>query len=618
MNKEEQAKKIISEIGGKENITQSWHCITRLRFNVADEKKVKLENIKEIEGVLGAQFQSGQFQVIIGNKVGEVFDEISKELGQHQCTNVPEIKKNIIDTIFDTISGIFTPILPAIVGAGLLKGVMALLIALKLISQTNSEYAVLSIIADAPFYFLPFLIAFSAAKKFKTNEFLSVTIAGVIMYPTIINYAASKKVTGMNFLGLNIPMINYSSTVIPIILAIWLLSYVYKIIDKIVPSLFKTIITPLVVMLITSILTLVFIAPLGSYAGVYVQEFFAGLFNMAGPFAGMLLGGVMPLIVITGMHYAFLPATFLGFSKVGYDIVLLPMNLVSNMAQAGATFGVAVKSKNKKMKSLAYSTAISAVFGITEPAIYGVTLKLKKPFYAALIGGAVGGGIFGTFVVKAFSFSIPGITALPSYIEKGTKNMMFALIGVALSFAVAFIMTIAFRFEDNSIREENTSKIKETENDKTSIDIMAPMTGKVVPLSEVPDATFADGLVGKGAAIIPSLGIVKSPFKGKITSIIPTKHAIGLTSDEGLELLIHIGIDTVNLNGDGFTLKVNADEKINVGDELIEFDMELIKASGLSLISPVVVTNIDKFSNVEITLNKHVSSCKEKLLIASK
>lgn len=618
MNKEEQAKKIISEIGGKENITQSWHCITRLRFNVADEKKVKLENIKEIEGVLGAQFQSGQFQVIIGNKVGEVFDEISKELGQHQCINVPEPKKNIIDTIFDTISGIFTPILPAIVGAGLLKGVMALLIALKLISQTNSEYAVLSIIADAPFYFLPFLIAFSAAKKFKTNEFLSVTIAGVIMYPTIINYAASKKVTGMNFLGLNIPMINYSSTVIPIILAIWLLSYVYKIIDKIVPSLFKTIITPLVVMLITSILTLVFIAPLGSYAGVYVQEFFAGLFNMAGPFAGMLLGGVMPLIVITGMHYAFLPATFLGFSKVGYDIVLLPMNLVSNMAQAGATFGVAVKSKNKKMKSLAYSTAISAVFGITEPAIYGVTLKLKKPFYAALIGGAVGGGIFGTFVVKAFSFSIPGITALPSYIEKGTKNMMFALIGVALSFAVAFIMTIAFRFEDNSIREENTSKIKETENDKTSIDIMAPMTGKVVPLSEVPDATFADGLVGKGAAIIPSLGIVKSPFKGKITSIIPTKHAIGLTSDEGLELLIHIGIDTVNLNGDGFTLKVNADEKINVGDELIEFDMELIKASGLSLISPVVVTNIDKFPNVDITLNKDVSSCKEKLLIASK
>ena len=619
MNKQELAKRVIIEMGEKENISQSWHCITRLRFNVVDEKKVNIENIRAMDGVMGAQFQSGQFQVIIGNRVAEVFEEVSKVLGQDNTINKmnPKKKKNIVDTVFDTISGIFTPILPAIVGAGLLKGVMALLAALKLISVTNSEYAVLSMIADAPFYFLPFLIAFSAAKKFKTNEFLAVTIAGVIMYPTIINYAASGEVASMRFLGLSIPMINYNSTVIPIILGVWLLSYVYKAIDRFVPSLLKIIITPVLVLLITSMSTLIFIAPLGSYIGVYVEQFFSSLFNIAGPFAGMLLGGVMPLIVITGMHYAFFPGAFLSFSNLGYDIVLLPMNLVSNMAQAGATLGVAVKSKDPKMKSLAYSTFVSAIFGITEPAIYGVTLKLKKPFYAALIGGAVGGGIFGTFVVKAFSFSVPGITALPSYIENGTKNMMFALIGVVLSFIVAFVITSIFKFEDINIEKENISNLGDSSN-KVSADVMSPMIGRVVPLLEVPDSTFADGLVGKGVAIIPSSGVVKSPFKGKVTTIIPTKHAIGLTSDEGVELLIHVGIDTVNLQGKGFTLKVNVGQNINIGDELIVFDMKLIKDSGLNLISPIVVTNTDIFPNVVNTSSKEVSAYTEKLLIISK
>lgn len=620
MNKKDLAKRVISEIGGKENISQIGHCITRLRFNLVDVDKVNMEKIKAIEGVMGAQFQNGQFQVIIGNKVGEVFEEVTSILSK-ELTDIKEEKNNkgIIDTIFDTISGIFTPILPAITGAGLLKGVMALLTALNLMPTTSSEYAVLNIIADAPFYFLPFLIAFSAAKKFKTSEVLSVTIAGVIMYPTIINYAASGEVASLGFLGLKIPMISYSSTVIPIILGVWLLSYVYKIVDKYVPSLFKIIITPLVVLLITSVLVLVFIAPLGSYIGVYVEKFFSGLFNVAGPFAGMLLGGAMPLIVMTGMHYAFFPAALSSFSTVGYDVMLLPMNLVSNLAQAGATLAVAVKSKDKNMKSLAASTGISAVFGITEPAMYGVTLKLKKPFYAVLIGGAVGGGIFGTFVVKAFTFTLPGITAIPSYIEQGTKNLLFALLGVALSFIVAFLVTMILNFEDGE--KENIVNLENKSNDNNSIDILSPMVGRVVPLSEVPDSTFAEGLVGKGLAIIPSSDIVKSPFKGRVTTIIPTKHAIGITSDEGVELLIHIGIDTVNLNEKAFILKVNVGQEINIGDELIKFDMKLIKEAGLNLISPIVVTNIDRFPNVNVNSSKEIPyyvDFTEKILNVSK
>lgn len=452
---EKLATEIIDSIGGAENITNSFHCITRLRFNVADEKKIDIERIKKFDGVFGAQFQQDQFQVIIGNEVDDVYEEVKKGLGDDVITDFAPTKpkktvKGIINIIFDTISGIFTPILPAIVGAGLLKGVMALLVAFSLLAPESSEYVVLNIISDAPFYFLPFLVAFSAAKKFKTNEYLSVTIAGVMMYPTIINYATSGEVTSLSFFGLNIPMINYSSSVIPIILGVWLLSFVYRKVDKVIPKVVRIIFTPLISLLITAMIVLMFIAPMGNYLGGYADQFFSTLFTISGPFAGMLLGGVMPLIVITGMHYAFFPTAFTGLASVGYDMIFLPMNLVSNFAQAGATLAVAVKTKDKEFKSLAYSAFISAIFGITEPAMYGVTLKLKKPFYAAIIGGAIGGGIFATLSVKTFAFSIPGITAIPTYIEQGTNNLLFALLGIVASFGVAFVLTLVFKIEENN------------------------------------------------------------------------------------------------------------------------------------------------------------------------
>ena len=590
MDKKELAEKIVQELGGKENILQSWHCITRLRFNVADEEKVNLEGLKALGSVMGAQYQNGQFQVIIGNKVAEVYEAVAQVLGNQESSAKarPVKRKHLIDAVFDIISGIFAPILPAIVGAGLLKGVLSLIIACKLMAPADSGYAVLNMIADAPFYFLPFLVAFSSAKKFKTNEFLAVTIAGVIMYPTIIQYAASGEVASLSLLGLKIPMINYSSTVIPIILGVFLMSYIYKAVDRIVPDFLKVIVTPLVVLFTDAVLVLVVVAPLGSYIGVYVQLFFSYLYKIAGPLAGALLGGIMPLIVITGMHYAFFPSTFLNFSKLGYDTILLPLNLVGNMAQTGAALGVAVKSKDSKMKSLAFSTTVSALFGITEPAIYGVTLKLKKPFYAALAGGAVGGGIYGTFAVKAFSFSVPGITALPSYVEHGTKNFLFAILGIGCSFVVAFILTLLSNFE----------------NKVSKMEIGSPLTGKLVPLSEVPDKTFAEGIVGQGVGIIPSEGVVKAPFQGIVSAITDSRHAIGLTSDEGVELLIHIGIDTVNLGGDGFELLVKEGQKVKKGDSILLFDMEKIKNAGFDLISPVLITNTAVYDAVKNMTNQ--------------
>lgn len=590
MDKKELAEKIVQELGGNENILQSWHCITRLRFNVADEEKVNLDGLKALGSVMGAQYQNGQFQVIIGNKVAEVYEQVSQVLGSLESSgkNQPVKRKHVIDAVFDIISGIFAPILPAIVGAGLLKGVLSLIIACKLMVPADSGYVVLNMIADAPFYFLPFLVAFSSARKFKTNEFLAVTIAGVIMYPTIIQYAASGEVASLSLLGLKIPMINYSSTVIPIILGVFLMSYIYKAVDRVVPDVLKVIVTPLVVLFTDAVLVLVVVAPLGSYAGVYVQLFFSYLYKIAGPLAGALLGGLMPLIVITGMHYAFFPSTFLNFSKLGYDTILLPLNLVGNMAQTGAALGVAVKTKDSKMKSLAFSTTVSAFFGITEPAIYGVTLKLKKPFYAALAGGAVGGGIYGTFAVKAFSFSVPGITALPSYVEHGTKNFLFAVLGIGCSFAVAFILTLLSNFD----------------NKESTMEIGSPLAGKIVPLSEVPDRTFAEGIVGQGVGIIPSEGIVKAPFQGIVSAVTDSRHAIGLTSDQGVELLVHIGIDTVSLGGDGFELLVKEGQTVKKGDILLSFDMEKIKNAGFDLISPVLITNTPVYDAVKSVSTK--------------
>ncbi|NBA38133.1 beta-glucoside-specific PTS transporter subunit IIABC [Enterococcus hirae] len=628
MNKSELAKQIVADLGGADNITQSWHCITRLRFNVKDQKEVDLEKIKKLEGVIGAQFQSGQYQVIIGSTVEEVFAEVSLLLDDLNKTDEDEqlgvSKKSILDSLFDTVSGIFNPILPAIVGGGLLKGIMALLVSLNVLSETSSNYEILSFIADAAFYFLPFLIAFSAAKKFKTDASLSVTLAGVLMYPTIIQYATGGEVSSLKFLGLSVPMNNYSSSVLPIILGVWLLSYINKYIKRFIPKTLSIIFVPLLTLVVTAPLVLLFIAPLGNYIGVYLQQIFTSLFNRAGLIAGLLMGGLMPLIVITGMHYAFFPSTFASFEKLAYDSVLLPMSLVSNFAQAGAVFGVLLKTKDEKMKQLSFSTLLPAIFGITEPAIYGVTLKLKRPFYASLIGGATGGAIFGLLSVKVFSFSQPGITALPSYIEKGTSNFIYALIGVVASFLVACVVTLIFLKnevpnEEKKVVEKDIilkNQTSEQLNKENPIHVKSPLTGEVYPLSECPDQTFAAGLIGKGIGIIPSTGEVIAPFDGIVAMTTRTNHAIGITSNDGVEMLIHIGIDTVDLKGVGFKCLVAEGDSIAKGAPLVQFDIEQIQAANLSLFSPVIVTNTTDFLDVlTVAKEKTVQANEDELFI---
>lgn len=616
MTNKELAQAIIEKMGGKNNITQCWHCITRLRFNVHDKQAVKLSEIKELEGVIGAQYQGGQFQIIIGNEVVNVFNEVSKILGlTSESGGEKGTKGNLVEQIFDVISGVFTPILPAIIGSGLLKGFMAILVATSLLADQSATYLILNGISDAAFKFLPFLIAFSAAKKFQTSGSVAVALAGVLMYPwqELIN---NPEITNLSFLGfMNVPVGNsYASSVLPIILGVWLLSIVERLAKKIVPQSLTIVFVPLICLVITAPLLLTFIAPLGTMIGTYLERFFTLLFEVAGPFAGALLGGLMPLIVITGMHYAFFPGSFASFEKFGYDVMLLPMSLVSNLAQAGATLAVFFKTKDSKMKQVAFSAFVPAMFGITEPAIYGVTMKLKKPFYASLIGGGVGGAIFGAFTVKAMSFTVPGVLALPTYLDGASNNFIFTLMGVFASFAVSFVMTWLLKFEEVEAKEVPTGEVVVRSGGPRHI--VAPITGEVKQLAECPDATFAEELVGKGVGIIPSEGKVVAPFDGVVTLTTETNHAIGITSIDGVELLIHIGIDTVDLKGEGFIREVNEGDNVKLGDPLLQFDIERIQAAGLSLYSPVVVTNTADFLDlVSAVTTGEVSSGKDDLII---
>ncbi|MCA0119032.1 beta-glucoside-specific PTS transporter subunit IIABC [Bacillus sp. RSS_NA_20] len=627
MENKELAGKIVKLIGGTENISQSWHCITRLRFNLNDESQVKVDELKTLDGVLGAQFQSGQFQVIIGAKVAEVYEEID-HLAGHSSNNSAPVKNtskmNPIEVVFDVISGIFTPILPAIVGSGLIKGIMALFVSLGWLTETSSTYQVLQIFSNAVFYFLPFLIAYSAAKKFKTRESLALALAGILLYPTMIEGAA-KGADPLNFLGLSIPLNNYTSSVLPIILGVLLLSFVDKWITKAIPKSLSIVFTPVLSLMITAPLTLAFIAPIGNVSGQYLEIFFTSLFNFAGPIAGLLMGGLMPLIVLTGMHYAFFPSTLASFEKVGYDIMLLPMNFIANMAQAGAVLGVIIRTKRVETRSLALSTLLPSFFGITEPAIYGVTLRLKKPFYASLIGGAVGGCFYGLFSVKTTAFSIPGITSLPTYIMKGTNNFQLALIGIALSFIVSLLITILLGFQEsvtafNEQAAEKPNHTESTENQQMSkqtnpYEVQAPMSGKVIPLSEVNDSVFSSEMMGKGVAILPDKGVVQAPFSGKVVTVTPTKHAIGLVSDDGIELLIHVGIDTVSLNGQFFDVLVKEGDKIKTGDHLLSFDIEGIQSNHLDVVTPIIVTNSTQYLDVIHTGDAHVTAGQNKLLM---
>lgn len=620
MDKQQLSKDILKLVGGEDNIDQVTHCMTRLRFNLNDNQKADKATLKNTPGVMGVMENGGQFQVIIGNDVPVVYNALVGNMSKSPtadnassgASTGEKKKRNPISALFDFISGMFTPILPAITGAGMIKGIVAILVAVGWLSDTSSTYIILSAIGDGAFYFLPIILAISAARKLGSNMYIAAALAAGIMHPTITALLADGH--NSSFMGITVIAATYSSTVIPIVLAVWIASYVEKAVDRVVHASLKLLIVPTVTLLIMVPLTLMTVGPLGTVLGNGLSGGISWLFDNMSIFASILIGGTMSLLIITGMHYALLPIVVGSMTTLGYDFII-PLMFAANLAQGGAAFGVGLRSRNSKTKSLAYSTGLTAIMGITEPAMYGINMKFKKPFIAALIGGAIAGAFMGIFNVK--SYVITGLAGLPSiaaFVSPAISTLIYALVGGLIAIVAAAIITYILGFQEENASEPVTAPVTEpatpaattsaavTEEAKAQDEqVFSPITGEVKPLSEVPDPAFSEEIMGKGFAIQPSEGRVVSPINGTVFSLSKSGHAIGLVSDTGAEMLIHIGIDTVKLKGQFFSPKVQAGAKVAVGDVLMEFDREQIEKAGYTTITPVIITNMHQYESIEST-----------------
>ncbi|MEK4854540.1 beta-glucoside-specific PTS transporter subunit IIABC [Paenibacillus sp. FSL H7-0756] len=601
MSNKDLSKQIITLVGGEGNVNSVFHCATRLRFKLKDNSKANKAALEKTPGVITVVENSGQFQVVIGNNVSQVFEQIMKEtsLQDAEKSGGDESSEStgVLGKAVDIISSIFSPILGALAGAGILKGLLALILSLEWISAASGTYMILNAAADSVFYFLPVFLAVTAARKFKANQFVSIAIAGALIYPAVI--AAVGSPDPLHFLGIKIVLINYSSSVIPIILAVWVQSYVEKWFRSFIHESVRNILVPMFALLIVIPLTFLAFGPVGSLISDGLASGYTWLYNLSPLVAGAIAGAFWQVFVIFGVHWGFVPIMLSNIATLGQD-TMLPILSAAVLSQAGAVFGVFLKSKNPQLKALAGSSTLSAVFGITEPTIYGVTLKLKKPFIYACISGAIGGAIIATGGARALSFSLPGLLALPTYFGTG---FVWVVIGILVAFVLAAVLVLVLGYkepETDAAASVNSGGTSVTTT-PTLIDkelVVSPLAGMLHPLGTLPDEAFASGAMGKGIVIEPSSGILTSPVNGTVTTVFPTGHAIGITSDGGAELLIHVGVNTVKLKGQHFTKKVKEGDKVVKGQLLLEFDLEAIRAAGFVTATPVIVTNSAQYLDV--------------------
>ncbi len=615
MNHRELAQAILEQVGGINNITQLVNCATRLRMNFKDESLVHLDQINKIPGVLGAVKKSGQYQIIIGTDVANVCNEI-KAMGLNESPVNTGKKVGKIDALMDIFAAIFTPVIPAITAAGMIKAILVICVLLGM-EKTSQIYVVLSFIADAGFYFLPIMLAVSSAKKLGCNPYLAAMVGGALLHPAFTQLVTAGE--PVHIFGLPIKLINYGSSVIPIILAVWLMTYVERFADKVSPKAVKFFMKPTLTILIVVPIVLVVLGPLGSYIGTGIATITDFLNMHVSWLVPTLMGAFMPLLVLTGMHWSFLPVLMTSYTTYGYEAVMGPGSLVSNVCQGSAALCVSIKTKNKELKQLASSAGVTALMGITEPAMYGVTIKFKKILLSVMLGGGVGGFYAGLMGVVRYTSGTPGLLSIPIFIGENPMNVVHALIACAIGFVVTFAATWFYGFEEPTDSIEKT-ETKETEaGEKASmvkkIVISSPVNGKKVDISKVKDETFAKEILGKGIAVESVDGKIAAPFDGEVATIFRTKHVIGLKSTEGVELLIHIGIDTVELEGKFFTPHVQDGDTFKKGDLLLEFDKKAIEEAGYETIIPVIVTNTSNYLEVLASKEGDVEMGQELLTI---
>jgi len=604
------ASEVLKAVGGKGNVISVVHCATRLRFKLKDDEAANRAAVEGVDGVISVVQSGGQFQVVIGNNVGDVYLHLGAMVGNRGDTGGQDLskKEGPLAVFVDLVAGIFTPFLGVMAGTGILKGLLVLLSSLGALDPASATYGVLNAAGDALYNFLPMVLAVTAARKFGTNEFIAMVIAGAMLHPS---FAALAGVENPRFLGF-IPIVtmNYASSVIPILLAVFVQKFVYKFFyDRLHLSL-RNIIAPAATILVMVPLTFLVVGPAATYLGKGISVVFTalhGVHPVIGPMiAGVIMGGLWQVLVIFGLHWSFIPISMANFGNLGYDNVLTGA-FAAVLAQAAACFAVALRTRNSSLKSIAVSAGVSGIFGITEPAIYGVTLRLKRPFITACVAGAIGGAVIGLGNGRVFAFGMPSLLTLPILIDPAAGldfSFALCLTGIFGAMILSFLGVLVTGFTDipqagAKAKEEAASGAPEGDAAPGGLRdavLLSPLPGKIIPLSEVKDEAFSSGVLGKGAAILPEEGVLTAPCDGVVDSIPEGKHAVTLVADCGAEVLMHIGMDTVSLGGAPFTARVTDGQRVKAGDVLIEFDIEAIKKAGLETVTPVVVANSDDFS----------------------
>lgn len=617
MKYETLANDIVEKVGGEDNIKSLTHCITRLRFQLKDHGKADTEYLKNREGIVTVMESGGQYQVVIGNHVPEVYETVRKvaHLSEDDSSGNTLSEGSLFNRFIDLISGIFQPILGVLAAAGMIKGFAALFMALGWITETSGTYQILHAIGDSLFYFFPIFLGLTAAKKFGSNQFIGMALGAALVYPTLVSAMASgnEKATmlfsgtffesesALNFIGIPVISMTYTSSVIPIIFSVFAASILEKYLKTIIPNVVKTFLVPFFTLLIIVPLTFIIIGPISSWAANLIGAGALAVYNFSPLFAGLVIGAFWQVFVIFGLHWGLVAIAINNISTSGADFII-PLTFAASFAQTGIVLGILLRTKNKQLKSLSIPAFISGIFGVTEPAIYGITLPRKKPFiYSCIIAGLTG-AIIGVAGTKMYMMGGLGIFGYTVFI--GDKGLDFAFWMVLIATGIAIVLGTIVGYLTHSDKKEvaidKGSETSSTTSEGIVNDVLveAPVTGKVVDLTTIKDPVFSSLAMGKGIAIQPESNVVVAPFNGVVESLFPTGHAIGLKSETGAEVLIHIGIDTVKLEGKYFKPLVSQGESIEIGQPLIEFEREAIIQEGFDTIIPVVVTNTNLAKDV--------------------
>ena len=580
MNHLQTALDIIAQVGGAENIEHLEHCSTRLRLSLYDNGKVNERELAKIDGVLGVRVNV-QCQVIIGHEVVQVYEAARSLIGTPQANaSAQTVKPHRGAQIVDFVISVFQPLVPAIAGGGVLKSLLLLLDVLGWLSRDSSTYKVLDNIGSAPLYFLPILVAITTATKLKVNVLVAVSAVAVMVLPAMTKQLAD----GAEFMSFDLRNVAYASQVFPAILCVLFYAQTEKLFNRYSPGALRIFLSPMLSLLVTVPVTLLILGPLGYELGAGLATVILWLYGKLGFVATGLLAAALPFMVAAGMHKPMLPYAVASMSQFGREMLYLPASLAHNIAESGACLAIALRSKDKVLKSTAFSAGISALFGITEPALYGVTLLNKKALYSVLAGSLVGGAFIGWMAIEAFALVGPGLASISMFVSPDNPmNIVWAFAGAGLSFVIAFLSALLLW------RDKAPEQAEE-------LHFLRPVEGQIIPLENVNDDVFSRKIMGDGVAIVPSQGVLRAPADGTVVNVFESGHALSLLTDTGVELVFHIGIDTIRLQGDGFRPLVKEGQHVKSGDTLIEFSLDTITAAGLDPVVVMIVTNGERFS----------------------